>query len=177
MGTVVYSDLWAGVFTGMAPDGWADECWFRLIDGGVNYVLDSVPGGVVSHQPAFARQLSEALAVLLTRAASRSAAGQEVLVRSIDLMASSHNKALIWQTGFVGNGTAPGHGGALVVSGLNLLVNDFAAGAGVEVPEAAWLLHNMISTAATAPPKPKTQLQLKFTECPGCLPPVNANRE
>lgn len=28
---------------------------------------------------------------------------------------------------------------------------------------------------AAAPPRPKTQLQLKLTKCPGCLPPVNAN--
>ena len=69
MGTIIYDDLWKGVFAGMAPDGWADQCWFRLIQGGVNYILDSVPGGV------------------------------EVLVRSVDLMASSHNKALLWQTG------------------------------------------------------------------------------
>ena len=143
MGTVVYHDLWQGVFAGMAPDGWADEGWFRLIDGGVNYILDAVSGSV------------------------------EVLVRSIDLMASSHNKALIWQTGFVGNNTKDT--GAMIVSGLQLMVNDFAPGGTIQVEEAAWLLHSIITTAATAAPKPKTALQLKLTNCPGCLPPVNAN--
>ena len=34
MGTVVYDDRWEGLFDGMAPEGWADEGWFRLIEGG-----------------------------------------------------------------------------------------------------------------------------------------------
>lgn len=146
MGTIVYHDLWQGVFAGMAPDGWADEGWFRLIEGGVNYILDAVSGSV------------------------------EVLVRSIDLMASSHNKALIWQTGLVGsNSSSSSETGTLIVTGLQLVVNDFAPGGEIQVPEAAWAVHSIISTAAKAPPKPKTALQLKLTNCPGCLPPVNAN--
>ena len=68
---MVYSERWPKVFDGMAPEGWADESWFRLIEGGTNFLLDSVPGGV------------------------------EVVLRSIDLMAEARNKALVWQTGFV----------------------------------------------------------------------------
>ena len=62
-----------------------------------------------------------------------------------------------------------------MLQGLQLVVNDFSPGSDIQVPEAAWLLHSMITTAAIAPPKPKTALRLKLTSCPGCLPPVNAN--
>ena len=37
MGTVAYKHP---VFAGMTPDGWADEGWVRLIQGGVNYILE-----------------------------------------------------------------------------------------------------------------------------------------
>ena len=40
MGTVAYE---SPVFAGMAPDGWADEGWVRLIQGGVNYILEDWP--------------------------------------------------------------------------------------------------------------------------------------
>jgi hypothetical protein len=49
----------------------------------------------------------------------------------------------------------------MIVTGLQLVVNDFSPGRQIQVPEAAWLLHSIITTAATAPPKPKTTLRLK----------------
>ena len=64
----------------------------------------------------------------------------------------------------------------VIVSGLKLLQNTFSAGAGAaEVPEAAWLLHSMITAALSSPPTPTTKLTLKVTQCPGCIPPTNAN--
>ena len=139
-------DRWKGVFDGMAPEGWADESWFRLIEGGTNFLLDSVPGGV------------------------------EVVLRSIDLMTEARNKALVWQTGFVKEGAGATTSGVVVVSGLKLLQNTFSAGAAAaEVPEAAWLLHSMITAALSSPPTPTTKLTLKVTQCPGCIPPTNAN--
>ena len=39
MGTVAYPGLDL-IAPGMVPDSWADEGWFRLIQGGQNYILD-----------------------------------------------------------------------------------------------------------------------------------------
>lgn len=103
MGTVAYPKLTEDIAPGMAPDMWADEGWFRLIQGGQNYLLDGAP-------------LNES--------------NVEVLLRSIDLITMVRPKALLWQAGVVApatadDGNSAGSGGALIVSGLNLLMNQF----------------------------------------------------
>merc|ERR1712083_578172 len=45
MGTVVYNAS-DPILRGMAPDGWADEGWYNLIQGGQNFILDSIYGDV-----------------------------------------------------------------------------------------------------------------------------------
>lgn len=157
MGTVVYNES-ASITEGMAPERWADEGWYRLIQGGRNFLLDSIPGEV------------------------------EVLVRSIDLIGAtqktsslhdnpykvmSRPKALMWQASLQGEDSPTR--GALVVTGLNLLVNWFGGGTvGAERPEAAWLLHRLLEHAYSKP-RPSKILQVRVTECQGCLPSVNVN--
>lgn len=110
MGTVVYNS--SSAFTGgMAPDGWADEGWFNLIQGGREFILDDLEGSV------------------------------DILIRSIDIMGNSvavsslqdnpyavraRSKALLWQASVVREGSSDhSKRGALIASGLNLLVNYF----------------------------------------------------
>jgi hypothetical protein len=69
MGTVVYDDFNTNVAPGMAPDGWADEGWFNLIQGGKNWMVEGLD------------QLAN------------STDGVEVLVRSIDLITFSRHGA------------------------------------------------------------------------------------
>ena len=38
-----------------------------------------------------------------------------------------------------------------------------------QVPEAAWLLHQLLEYAYSGP-KPSKGMQVKVTECPGCVP-------
>jgi|EP01047_Picozoa_sp_COSAG01_P066076 hypothetical protein len=103
MGTVAYSTLADDIALGATPDGWADEGWVRMIQGGQNYLLNSPVGENI-----------------------------EVLLRSIDLITMSRPKALLWQTQIrlgptqqaateesvepQAGGTA---GGTLIGSGLN----------------------------------------------------------
>ena len=95
MGTVAYPAL-NNIAAGMTPDHWADEGWYRLIQGGKNYLLDHAPlrGNV------------------------------EVLLRSIDLITLVRPKALLWQARLV-RADQNSTGGTLIVSGLNLFVNRF----------------------------------------------------
>ena len=146
LGTVVYPAFAQRVAPGMADQGWADPMWYRLIEGGQNYLLDGLP---------FAA---------------------EVLVRSIDLLALNRNKALVWQAGVQAQGRAQGSGGgAIIVAGFNVLINEFRTGSqGAAVPEAAWLLHTLLQYAYTAP-QPAKKLTLRVTACPGCFPAVNVN--
>lgn len=146
MGTVAYNNSFADIAAGMVPEGWADEGWFNLLEGGQNFILDGVPGG------------------------------HEVLLRSIDLMTQSRSKALVWQTGIKAQGAAKGSkAGALVVCGLNVLQNPFTTGsAGAKVPEAAWMLRQLVEYVASAP-QPTKELAVRVTKCPGCFPPVNIN--
>ena len=146
MGTVAYNNSFAQIAAGMTPDGWADEGWFNLLEGGQNFILDGVPGG------------------------------HEVLLRSIDLMTQSRSKALVWQAGIRTQGAPKGSkAGSLIVCGLNVLQNPFTTGSkGAKVPEAAWMLRSLIKYAASGP-QPGKQLTVKVTECPGCFPPVNVN--
>ena len=80
--------------------GWCDagQGWYRLIQGGQNYLLDQSP--------------------LLD-------SNVEVLLRSIDLITMARPKALLWQAGVrsTGGNETGSKGGALIVSGLNLLVS------------------------------------------------------
>lgn len=158
MGTVVYNN--SAPFTqGMAPDGWADETWFNLVQGGQNFLLEGILQGSV-----------------------------ETLIRSVDLMGSNvptktlqdspfavmaRGKALAWQARVVPTGAVAGvEGGAIIAAGLNLLVNTFTKQKSViKVPEAAWILHKLLDYAFTSP-KPSKTLEAKITKCPGCLPPV-----
>jgi len=123
--------------------------------------------------------------------------GSSVMLRSIDLIGAtaaaptlqdnpysvlSRSKALMWEAGVVDVNSKDkdtdadaAAGGAIVVSGLNVLMNPFTSGSrGAAFPEAAWLLHSMLQYAYTAP-KPSAKMHLKITECPGCLPPQNVN--
>ena len=156
MGTVVYNSS-SPITSGMAPEGWADEGWFNLIQGGRNLLLDKLPSQV------------------------------EVLVRSIDLIGASQSvsslqdnpykvlsrpKALMWQAGIDG-GNSPG--GAIIMTGLNILVNHFAPGSiGATRPEAAWMLHKLLQYAYSNP-RPTKTLKVRITQCPGCLPSQNVN--
>lgn len=179
MGTVVYENS-AAITKGMAPDGWADEGWFNLVEGGQEFVLDDSLQG-----------------------------STEVLIRSIDLIGEvvpvknlqenplkvmSRNKALLWQSRMVptnASETEFSQGGAIIVSGLNLLVNNFASApqsvsvnsrgkvharrlasvksTGSKVPEAAWFLHKLLQYAYSEP-KPTATLEAKITKCEGCTP-------
>lgn len=182
MGTVVYNAS-KPITKGMAPDGWADEGWYNLVQGGQNFILDGT--------------LED---------------GVEVLVRSIDIMGSSvaadtwqenpyevlsRSKALVWQASVLPSGASPRdrtNAGAIIASGLNLLVNTFACDAGlsraskrlysrpparlqssrgafggVQVPEAAWMLHQLLEYAFTEP-KPAKHLEARITDCVGCVP-------
>jgi len=157
MGTVVYNSS-APITSGMALDGWADEGWYRLIEGGQNFVLDSF------------------------------AQSADILIRSIDLMGSTvktqslqdnpyrvmaRQKALLWQTKIVKEGS--NSGGAMVVCGMNLLVNYCSPGKSkAAVPEAAWVLHRLLEYAF-AGPTPSKSMTARVTHCPGCLPEVNVN--
>lgn len=78
MGTVAYPIL-DTIAPGMAPDGWADECWHRLIHGGRNQLLD---------EPPFAGNV-------------------DVVLRSIDLATFTREKALLWQAGVVSDVPEP----------------------------------------------------------------------
>ena len=44
-GTVVYSERWPKVFDGMAPEGWCDETWYRLVNNAQVFKMDGVPNG------------------------------------------------------------------------------------------------------------------------------------
>ena len=59
------------------------------------------------------------------------------LLRSIDLMTEARDKALVWQTGVISETSTGNSSGAVVVSGLKLLVNTFEVAHAVEYPEAA----------------------------------------
>jgi hypothetical protein len=78
MGTVAYPTLTDQIAPGMAPDGWADECWARLIQGGRNHLLDKAPF-----------------------------ADAEVLLRSIDLITMVRPKAMLWQARIVSDVPPP----------------------------------------------------------------------
>jgi len=177
MGTVVYENS-ATITKGMAPDGWADEGWFNLVEGGQEFVLDEPLQG-----------------------------STEILIRSIDLIGEvapvknlqenplkvmSRNKALMWQSRLVPSNASEAEfsqGGAIIAVGLNLLVNNFVSAAqsvsvssrgqsrrlasvkstGAQVPEAAWFLHKLLQYAYSEP-KPTKTLEAKITKCEGCVP-------
>lgn len=42
-GTLVYNDRAANVLGGMAPDGYADQSWFRMINGAQTFLMDEMP--------------------------------------------------------------------------------------------------------------------------------------
>ena len=158
LGTVVFPNFSNIIAPGTADEGWADPMWYRLIEGGQNFILDDLPFDV------------------------------EVLVRSIDLMALNRDKALVWQAG-VDSYTHTDHNynkapmsrskgaasGAIIVSGLNIFLNEFRAGSvAAAVPEAAWMLHTLLQYAYTEP-HPSKKLWVRVTECPGCFPSTNIN--
>ena len=89
-GTVVYPHP---VTRGMAPDGWCDAGWYRLLEGAQAYVLDEVP-------------------FVSPGSPSRSRKPQPVLVRALDVHTVCHNKALLFETR-IGRG-------AVIVCGLRL---------------------------------------------------------
>ena len=104
--------------------------WYRLIEGAQTFLLDELPFDV------------------------------DVMIRSIDLMATCRDKALLWQAGVRSNQNPGVEGGAVIVTGLNVLLNHFTTGAkGAAYPEAAWLLHSLLQYAYTAP-KPAKQLEV-----------------
>merc|ERR1712224_1012169 len=175
MGTVVHKGA-IPITAGMAPDGWADEGWYNLVQGGVNFILDG-----------------------------KMQDGAEVLIRSIDLMGAvgaasslqdnpyktlARNKALLWQTGIVASGSSaasPGDGGALIVAGLNLLqplASNIQVGVSShgrmhrkkrasipqpQFPEKDWLLYQVMQYAFTGP-KPAKFMEAKVSQCPDCTP-------
>ena len=63
-----------------------------------------------------------------------------------------------------------------MVSGLNLLTNEFDSSGGhsVPMPEGAWLLHRLLEYAYSAP-QPTARMHLRVTKCPGCDPDTNVN--
>ena len=63
-----------------------------------------------------------------------------------------------------------------MVSGLNLLTNEFDSSGGhsVPMPEGAWLLHRLLEYAYSAP-QPTARMHLRVTKCPGCYPDTNVN--
>eukprot|EP01052_Picozoa_sp_SAG31_P008819 SAG31_NODE_451_length_15511_cov_77.547301_13_plen_365_part_00 len=149
-GTVVYSELWPKVFESMAPEGWCDETWFRLVDKAQVFKLDGVPNS-----------------------------SAEVILRATEMPVNwsawpqakpaASNNALVWAARVasahtpVGDSASPSAGGTLIASGLNLLVQPFPCSkkfgllcppATVPVPEAAWALFAMVRAASQAPPQP-----------------------
>ena len=92
--SVVY-DGFDAIAPDMAPEGWADECWFRIFSEGQNFLLDALPPNSV-----------------------------DVLIRSVDsIWAGSRSKAVMWQAGVVSADDPTAAGGTLLVSGLNLVDN------------------------------------------------------
>ena len=158
-GTVV--ERWPEVFEGMAPEGWCDETWFRLINDAQVFKLDGVPNSTA-----------------------------EVIVRATEMPVdwsawpqgkpAASNNAFVWAAGVAPSqhedeAGASSSGGVLVASGPNLLVQPFPCSkkvdflcppARVPVPEAAWLLFAMVRAAAQTPPKPSAKIKMVTQECP-----------
>ena len=148
-GTVVYSERWPHVFESMAPEGWCDETWFRLVDKAQVFKLDGV---------------------------SNSSA--EVILRATEMPVdwsawpqakpAASNNALVWAARVVSSNKSVGDtasassaGGTLIASGLKLLTQPFPCSnktgllcspEAVPVPEAAWALFAIVRAAARAPP-------------------------
>jgi beta-galactosidase len=87
-GTVVYPNP---VTREMAPEGWCDLGWYRLLEGAQAFLLDEVP---------------------FVPSGSGSSLPRPVLVRALDVHTVCRNKALLWEAK-VGRGS-------MVVSGLRL---------------------------------------------------------
>jgi hypothetical protein len=130
-GTIVYPAASTILGNEMAaPGGWADVRWWRMIQGGQTFLLND-----------FANMTS----VNVTKT--------ETLVRAIDIITLSRDKALLVQMN-VGKG---------VVIGVGLLVlqecthTDASVGAGVHLqgcsmPEKAWVLGSLLRYAGTLLP-------------------------
>jgi len=145
MGTVVYNTS-LSITEGMAPDGWADEGWAELMNGGVNYILDALPGKAE---------------VLIREIDIMSLRGHPKTLQDNPLQLFCRQKALLWQSEIVsrfGTSVSSDKGGTLLAAGFNLLVNNFTASpANVSVPEAAWLLRQLLQHAFSDP-KPRAAL-------------------
>ena len=149
---VVYNH--SNIFQGMAPNNWADEGWFKLIQDGNDYMLDKLPAAV------------------------------EPLIRTINLPGTAQQASPLWQVGVTGQsqriddrhtflGSGHGEGGTLVVSGLNLLNvgNSFNPPA-VKEPAALWVVFQLIQYAYTAP-KSRTKMEFRIEHsCASCFPNV-----
>ena len=167
---MVYSERWPKVFDGMAPEGWCDETWYRLVNNAQVFKMDGVPNGTA-----------------------------EVIVRATEMPVdwsewptskpAASNNAFVWAAGVAPSHETEGEaatstGGVLIASGLNLLVQPFPCSekvgflcppARVPVPEAAWALFAMVRAAAQSPPAPSARLKMVTQECPGCFVPETWN--
>ena len=184
MGTVVYPGFDA-IAPGMAPCGWCDAGWVKMLDASQVMMLDAFGDN----------------------------ANVDVLIRAIDLLgvgqnsetqpfrALSRDKILLWQAGIDGPPPtpspppAPGQkvppvfpakGGTVIMSSLNILplmswtpMGSSAPQKGQPgyqkpAPEAHHLLQRLIGYPCSVP-RPRKRLRLKKMECPGCLVPSTWN--
>ena len=158
-GRVVYKNY--SFLETLAPEGWADESWFSLIDNGAEFLTDLLPAPV------------------------------DVLVRSVVTGCLSLGNApgpnghtqttglsLLWQVGIQGTSqqTAGKTGGTLIVSGLNLIHsgNSWNNGARtVPHPDSAWMLRQLMQYAYTQPVS-KAKMSFTLEQQPGHWPAVSA---
>ena len=147
--SIVYSNF-SKIAPGFAPEGWMDECTYRVYSDGLNFVLDELPPNSV-----------------------------DVLVRSVDnTWAGSRSKALVWQAGVVNASDRSAPGGTVLVSGMNLLGNLLppaelketnCSGIACVVPESAWMMHSLLQWAYGRP-----QVEQKLPISPSPTPPSPA---
>lgn len=107
-GTVVYDGAKTLFGAGMAPQGFADQTWYRLVEGAETFLVDDI---------------------------NISPARPEVLMRAIDIVGLSRNKALLFELPF-GNGH-------IIGTGLNAYQEGCTKG-GCPMPEKAWVLDRLI---------------------------------
>ncbi|MBM4038757.1 MAG: hypothetical protein FJ290_09600 [Planctomycetes bacterium] len=129
VGTVVYDNP---ITRAIAPDGWCDIGWHRLVEGSQAVILDNLPS-----QP-------------------------EVLVRAIEVHRLCRSKALLFQAKVgKGSLIVSGLNLSSLVGGASLPRGPRDGDVPPTAPEAEWLLARMVEHAGTLP-KPKGELPLDF---------------